>query len=315
MALRVFGVHNVIEVAPLLYAVDKMSGGTQRVEHGGVPHLIGKGHLLQAAAGVPGAIIREQLLPENSGGADVATNAETQALRMSLERPDIRIILQVAEGLYRIVGRRSAGISSVRDLAGKRVGTFPRTSAAFYLFKELEHAGLAESDVQMVNMAPAMELSKAMIAGDLDAIAIWEPASQQALDHFGSDAIVLQTPGLYVERFNLNTTADKLANPETRREIVALVRALIDACKHITEHPEDVWPLSHRTNGYDMDLLKACWPHHRWVATMTPGVLLDVLEDEERWIAATEGDGRAPRSRDELATLIDDSVYREAVGA
>lgn len=309
MNLRVFGVHSVIELAPVLYTMQQVSGGTREVEYGGVAHLIDAGHLLQAQEGMPGVINKEAPLPRNSGGADLATNAETQTLRMSVARPDIRIIMTVAEGLYRIVARRSAGIASVRDLAGKRVGTFPRTSASYCLYKELVHAGLTEDDVEIVPMAPAGEIARAMIAGEVDAIAIWEPAAQDAFDALGDDAIELKTPGLYREMFNLNTTADKLADPVKRAEIVAFTRALIASCRHITQHPEDVWPLSVRTTGLELDSIKASWKHHRWIATM-PDDLLDVMVDEEPWIAAEQN--REPRSRAQLASLIDDSVFREA---
>ena len=38
--------------------------------------------------------------------------------------------------------------------------------------------------------------------------------------------------------------------------------------------------------------------------------MLDVMVDEEKWLAALQQ--RAPRSRDQLARLIDRSVYDEA---
>src|SRR5690606_41702589 len=55
------------------------------------------------------------------GTADLATNAETQLLRESVTNPDLRIIMTVSASFYPLVGRRSAGINSLRDLKGKRV--------------------------------------------------------------------------------------------------------------------------------------------------------------------------------------------------
>jgi NitT/TauT family transport system substrate-binding protein len=310
MTLQVFGVNPVIELAPVLLAVHRLYGGTQKVHHGGVAHLIDMGHLMQAQAGMTtGVVNREAPMPHGSGGADVATNAETQTLRMSVLRPDMRIILNVTEGLYRIVARRSAGIASARDLKGKRVGTFPRTSSAYYLFKELQNAGLSESDVQLQGFAPAGEVSKAMIAGEVDAISIWEPFAQEAQEALGEDAIELKTLGLYRHIFNLNTTAAKLADPAKRAEILALVKELIVVCKQITDDPTLVWPLSEQVSGHRPELIRSCWPHHRWVATLPPD-LLDVMVDEEKWCAPETG--RTPRTREQLATLIDDSVFKEA---
>ncbi len=57
------------------------------------------------------------------GEADIATNAETQALRQSVDHPNLRIILTVSEGFYRVVARRSAGMTKLADLKGKKIAT------------------------------------------------------------------------------------------------------------------------------------------------------------------------------------------------
>ena len=57
------------------------------------------------------------------------------------EHPDLRIIFNVTEGLYRIVARRSAGIASVADLKGKRVATIAPTSAGYFLHRMLATRG------------------------------------------------------------------------------------------------------------------------------------------------------------------------------
>src|SRR5438105_2353500 len=111
--LKVYGNTSTIELAPVLLAADRLGPGQASVSNGGVPNLF------------------------RPGEADLATNAETQALRVSVDHPDLRIILTVSEGLYRMVARRSAGIASVKDLKGKRIATFPNTSSAFFLHKLL----------------------------------------------------------------------------------------------------------------------------------------------------------------------------------
>jgi sulfonate transport system substrate-binding protein len=64
------------------------------------------------------------------------------------------------------------------------------------------------------------------------------------------------------------------------------------------------------TGGFSEDDVEAGWRHHRFTASI-PGDLLDVLVLEEEWLASR--DNRRARSRDELATLIDTNVYREAI--
>lgn len=306
MDLKIFGVHLVMELAPVLLAAQRMG---LEVFHGGAAHLIGKGHLLRAQSGVPGVIDREPPMEHGGGGADIGCNAETQLLRLSVERPDMRVIMTPVESHYRIVARRSAGISSLQDLRGKRVATFPRTSAAYYLFKELQSAGVSENDVTLVPAAPADEVTKTLLDGRSDAIAIWEPAGENALAALGGDGIAFRSPGAYRMLFGLNTTADKLANPEKRRQIVALVGAIMRACRDIGAAPEIVWPLSSKTSGYPLDQIRACWKHHTFPGALA-GDLLDWMVDEEQWVAIEQN--RAPRSRAELAVLVDSSVLDEA---
>src|SRR5690606_37061603 len=117
-----------------------------------------------------------------SGAADLATNAETQLLRESVRNPDLRIITTVTESFYRLVARRSAGISSLADLKGKRVMVPRFTSANYYLVAMLRTVGLTEADVTLVNLLPQQgdqsgmdQMSDALARGDVDVISIWEP--------------------------------------------------------------------------------------------------------------------------------------------
>src|SRR5262249_47214548 len=115
---------------------------------------------------------------------------------------------------------------------------------------------------------------------------------------------------VYRELFNLHATAASLADPAKRREIVAFVRALIRASARIREQPRDVWPLVAKTTGYDAALIERVWHHEGYPATLARD-LLDVMVEEDAYLAPERN--RAPRSRAELAALIDDSVLREAL--
>ncbi|MGE5720921.1 MAG: ABC transporter substrate-binding protein [Sphingomonadales bacterium] len=241
--------------------------------------------------------------------ADVATNAETQALRQSVKRPDIRIIMTLVEGHYRIVARRSAGIGSLADLKGKRIATLRATSADYFLARMLGRAGLTEADVTVVNMTRLQNVAPAIAKHEIDAVAIWEPFSENAVRALGSDAVEFGGEGTYRELFNLNTTAGALADPLKRREIVALMRAIMAASEELKRNPAEGQALVARSGGYAIEEVARSWPHHGYVASFADD-MLDVLAEEEIWLAAQEG--RRPRSREELAPLIDRSVYEEA---
>ncbi len=287
--LKVYGNMTTIELAPVLLAAKQLGPSVVTVTNGGIPNLY------------------------DGSGADVATNAETQALRQSVDHPDLRVILTVSEGFYRIVARRSAGINSLQDLRGKKIATIATTSSGYYLHKMLGTVGMSIDNVTVVPLNPLSKMPAALANREIDAVTIWEPEVQRAADAIGADAIEfqqVQNRTVYRELFNLNTTAANLANPAKRKQIVAFVRALLTASAEIRQQPKTVWPLVSQATGYDEKLIEKVWRHEGYPGLLVPD-LLDVIAEEDAYIARERG--RTPRTRSELAVLIDASVLREAM--
>jgi len=283
--LRVAGNTTTIELSPVFLAADGIYRGPITVINGGIPNIM-------------------------DGSVDVATNAETQLLRQSVDDPSLRVIFTVAESFYRIVARKSAGIRTVADLKGKRV-TVPRnTSAAYFLARMLATAGLSEADITIVPITPVTDMSVALKDGRVDAVAMWEPEAERAKDTVGNDAVVLQDRNVYRELFNLNTSTKVLADPAKRRAIVDLLRALRTSSERLRTRPQDVWPFLASKLNYTPELIAKCWPELRFAGSIVSD-LLDVMEKEEPWVAKERN--RAPRSRAQLAALIDDSLLKEAL--
>jgi NitT/TauT family transport system substrate-binding protein len=293
--LRVYGSKATLELGPVLYAAENYSQGKVTVTHGGVVNLF-----FPADKVPPGA---------DGGRADAATNSSTWALRVSQEHPETRIIMTVAEGVYHLLGRRSAGIAKVADLKGKSIGTIAYTSSAYYLNQVLATAGLSEADVKVVHFTKTADISKAMIDKKIDAMSIWEPEIDIAKEALKADAIEFQPPGLYSELFDLNTTAANLADPVKRKQIVAFVRDIIRASEKARSTPKEIWPLVSKASGYDQAIIAHAWKHHRFPGALVPN-MLDIITKEEVWLAKQQN--RQPRSRAQLAPLIDGSIVKEA---
>lgn len=252
-----------------------------------------------------------------SNDADLATNAETQVLRESIANPDLRIIMTVTESFYRLVGRRSAGIASLADLKGKRVMVPENTSANYYLVAMLRTVGLTEDDVELVPLLPEQgdqtgmdQMSDALLRGDVDVISMWEPEPEDAIEQLGNDAIVLQDRSVYREVFNLHARAPDLADPAKRRSIVAFVRAVAEATEALQADPETYWPHVSSITGFSVEEIAMGWPEMEFPVQIVPD-MLEVLVEEESWVAKQQD--REPRSREQLATLIDASVLQEAL--
>jgi sulfonate transport system substrate-binding protein len=282
--LRTAGNLTTIELSPLLVAAGGTYPGKISVINGGIPAIM-------------------------NGSVDVATNAETQLLRQSVDDPGLRVIFTVAESFYRIVARRTAGIRAVSDLKGKRITTPRNTSAHYFLVRMLATAKLSESDVTLVDITPQTEMSEALRDGRVDAVAMWEPEAERAIAAVGRNAVVFQDRRLYRELFNLNTSVKVLADPDKRHAIVELLRSLIASTERLQRRPREDWPLISTKLNYSPDLIAKCWPNLRFAGGLADD-LLDVMEVEERWVAQERN--RVPRPRAQLARLIDRSLLEEA---
>jgi NitT/TauT family transport system substrate-binding protein len=283
-SLRIAGNMTTIELAPVLVAANGVYRGTVTVINGGIPNLM-------------------------RGEVDAATNAETQLLRQSMDDPTLRIIFTEAESFYRIVARRSAGIKSVKDLRGKKIGVAPNTSAHYYLVKSLAEAGVTENAVTATPINPITRMSAALVSREVDAVAIWEPESENSAAALGPDANVLQNRDVYRELFNLQTSTKLLADPSKRRALVEFLRALITASAGLRDHPREFWPLLSSKLNHTEAVIAKSWPQLRYAGLMVDD-LLDVMVEEERWVAKERN--RSPRSREQLAVFIDRSLLDEA---
>jgi sulfonate transport system substrate-binding protein len=274
---------STIEGAPVYVAEARSGGAGINVINGGVRNL-------------------------SDRGVQAATNSETQMLMATTGNPRIRMLLTVAEGHYRIVGRASAGINSLEDLRGKRITTAPQTSAHYYLLKMLGSAGVRESDVTLVDVERS-DMAQAVLRRDADAISMWEPEAQKALDGLGRDASVFENVPLYREWFSLYTSTDVLNDAARRRGLVTFVRALLAASDAVRNRPQDAIPVVARRINQTEATVRSAWAHHAFPAAL-PAQILDVLTEEDQWVAKLQQ--RAPRTRTELGRFIDATVLAEA---
>jgi len=272
-----------IETAPIFVAAEGPAKAGFRITSGGVRNVV-------------------------DGSAHAGTNAETQMLLVAAANPKVRVLLTVAEGLYRVIARKSAGINTLADLRGKKIITPPNTSAHYHLLKMLGKAGLQEGDITRVTVG-TNDMVAALTRREADAISMWEPHGQNALEALGSDATVFQDNKAYRELFSLYTTTDVLNDPKRRRELVEFVRAVIVANDAVRQRSGDVIPLVARMIKQTEQTVSRSWAYQAFPVAM-PADMLDVLIDEEPWIA--KGQQRAPLSRERLAALIDTSVVTEA---
>ncbi len=173
---------------------------------------------------------------------------------------------------------RAAGVSTLADLKGKKIGTMPGTSAGYFVNKLLGTAGLADTDYRVVSGNVCMRTPCGAAPSrrccpnkQIDAFGIWEPAVELGADALGrSNAVLFQNFSVYREVYSLYSTTEKLSDPATRKNIVAFVRALNQTLDVFTRTPDAVYATVASAVGMDTPVVKAVWPDHRWTGTWGP---------------------------------------------
>lgn len=106
------------------------------------------------------------------GKLDVGIGGDMPAVSIAADY-DVLIPILIQYGFTSIVASRPMQVS---DLRGKRIAYAFGSNAHYTLLSALNSEGLTESDVVLVPM-DISEMSEALISGEIDAFAGWEPTS------------------------------------------------------------------------------------------------------------------------------------------
>lgn len=166
--------------------------------------------------------------------------------------------------------------------------------------------GLADSDITLVS-GNLSSFPSMLESGSVDAVSIWEPAMQNAVNAIGDAGVEFEfdePTTSYREMVSLYTIRQKLEDPEKRRAIVGFLRALASAARTFRESPEEAQPYAAMVMNVDASLVAQFWSHENFPGKLVAD-FLDQIETEELCVASREN--RTPRTRTELAMLLDDT--------
>lgn len=222
-----------------------------------------------------------------AGQVDVATASEYVVATRSFDEADLRILGSVAYyGNKGIVGRRDRGVGAPADLKGKRIGVTSPSGAEYSLYVFLALQGLGVGDVTLVNMPPK-RLAEAVSAGEIDAVATWQPHVQKVESRLGSGGVTFSGNG-FDTWLLLVTRRDSL--PALGDAARKLMKAMVMAEEWAHAHPEEAKQYLATRFKLERGYVDALWGNMHLDVTL-PQELLVAMDGQARWLAQRNGRG------------------------
>lgn len=282
-ALALFGPLHSVMAQPIAIAVSRSSLSLPLYVADAQRHFAAEGLAVTLQECIGGPRCFQSLL---QGQVPLATVAELSVMFASFERSDHVILgtFATANNDVKLLTRRSSGLQSASQLAGKRIGTVKGSGAHYFLDSALLFHGVDPKRIELV-LLPPEQVGPALLEGRIDAAAIWEPFGQQILRKLGADGLQLPTPRIYTLTFNL--VASRSFALERSADLPKLLRALARAQTFIDEQPAQAQALLRTRLQEDQAYIDATWKDFDYRLSLEQS-LLSTLEGQARW-AMREG--------------------------
>jgi NitT/TauT family transport system substrate-binding protein len=171
-------------------------------------------------------------------------------------KPSVAIVLtDYSNGNDMIIGK--SGLSSIKDLKGKKIGLEVNLVENILLQKAMEDNGLADDDVAIKPIA-TNDAPQILSSGNVDAVAAWYPISGQTLQLApGSKALYTSknAPGLIYDALQVTPESLK-ARRDDWKKVIGVWFKCLDYLNDPATHDDAVKIMAGRISGKPADLEK-----------------------------------------------------------
>ena len=216
-----------------------------------------------------------------AGEVAISTVADMPVVFNSFKRKDFCIIATFTYSFpfVKIIVRKDRRIKKGLDLKGKKVGANRGTSSHFFLGVFLIHNRLSISDVEMINIK-TVDLPAALKNNEVDAISVWQPYSQKALQLLGDNAIELPSSEIYRTTFNFAVM--KMFAKEHPEILQKFLRAIDRAAAFIGNDREKAQEIIAGSFNLDKNVVSAAWDDFVFTISLDQPLLVS-WDNIARW--------------------------------
>jgi ABC-type nitrate/sulfonate/bicarbonate transport system substrate-binding protein len=224
----------------------------------------------------------QSLLAKNS---DAATMAEFPFMLASHQHADLRLLATIAESEkhMQVIGDRKAGVASVADLKGKKVGATVGSAGQYLLATVAQGGGLDIGKDDIAHFAPP-ELEAAMARRGLAAVSTWQPHVARIQAGLGEDAVVLSGGGY---KMSFNVVAFGSTVNEKREAFLRLLRAFKRAEEFVKANQAEAVGLLAETTGIEREVVEKILRDYQFEVGLNEHVIA-TLEKQDEWAVASK---------------------------
>jgi len=193
-----------------------------------------------------------------AGEVAISTVADMPLVFESFKREDFCIIATFTYSFHmvKIIARKDSGIKKGVDLKGKKVGANRGTSSHFFLVVFLIHNRLSIPEVEMINIK-TVDLPAALKNNEVDAISVWQPYTQTAMQLLGNNAVELPSSENYRTTFSFAVM--KVLAKEHPEILQKFLRAIDKATAFIRKDREKAQEIIAGSFNLDKNVVNAVW--------------------------------------------------------
>lgn len=220
-----------------------------------------------------------------SGDLDIATDSDFGFVGDIFTINNLRILASIDQAkVIDVVARRDSEINVPTDLKGKRIGVPYGLAQEFFFNGFLISNNILSSQVNAIN-TPVIDLQKAIMSREVDAIAVSDPAAYNTKVALAKNGVSWSAQPSQPFSWLIISSDQFLKNhPEAA---MRFIKSLLSAENFLKANSEKGKQMIKDKLAEDQEYFDQNWPKHRFVVALDQSLLI-TMESEARWIIANK---------------------------